>query len=131
MKILVDTHCWLWFLLTPERLSDAALDALADASNEVYVSAAVAWEIVIKHGLGRLPLPAPAAQYVPERMVAVGHRPLAIEVEHAVALAALPPNHKDPFDRILVAQAQVEHLTLLTADEKIQAYAVDLLWGAQ
>jgi PIN domain nuclease of toxin-antitoxin system len=131
VKVLVDTHCWLWFLMTPERLCAAAVDALADASNEVYVSAAVAWEIVVKHGLGKLPLPLPAAQYVSERLAAVGHRPLAIAVEHAVALADLPPHHKDPFDRILVAQAQVEKLTLVTADDKIKAYAVPILWGAR
>lgn len=64
MKVLVDTHCWLWFLMTPGKLSSEAVDALADVSNEVYVSAAVAWEIVIKHGLGKLPLPLPGAQYV-------------------------------------------------------------------
>lgn len=117
--------------MTPDRLSAAAVDALADASNEVYVSAAVAWEIVIKQGLGKLSLPVPAAQYVSERLAAVGHRPLAISVEHAVALADLPVHHKDPFDRILIAQAQVEGLTLVTADEKIKAYAVSILWGAR
>jgi len=131
VKVLVDTHCWLWFLMTPDRLSAAAVDALADVSNEVYVSAAVAWEIVIKSGLGKLSLPVPAAQYVSERLAALGHRPFAISVEHAVALADLPTHHKDPFDRILIAQAQVDGLTLLTADEKIKAYAVPILWGAR
>lgn len=131
MRVLVDTHCWLWFLMTPERLSAAAVDALAEAPNEVYVSAAVAWEIVIKNGIGKLPLPMPAAEYVTERLAAVGHRPLAIAVEHAVALGDLPPHHKDPFDRILIAQAQVEQLTLLTADDKIKAYPVPILWGTR
>jgi PIN domain nuclease of toxin-antitoxin system len=131
VKLLVDTHCWLWFLLTPERLSAAAVDALAGAANEVYVSAAVAWEIVVKNALGKLPLPLPAAQYVRERIEAIGHRPLAIAVEHALAIADLPPYHKDPFDRILIAQAQVEQLTLVTADDKIRAYAVPILWGAR
>lgn len=131
MKVLVDTHCWLRFLMTPDKLSTAAVDALADVSNEVYVSAAVAWEIVIKHGLGKLPLPLPAAQYLSDRLAAVGHRPLPIAVEHALALADLPAHHRDPFDRILVAQAQVEHLTLLTADDKIKAYAVPIFWGAR
>ena len=117
--------------MTPDRLSGAAVDALADTANEVYVSAAVAWEIVIKHSLGKLPLPLPAAQYVTERLAAVGHRPLAISVEHAVALVDLPAHHKDPFDRILVAQAQVDQLTLLTADDKIKGYAVPILWAAR
>jgi PIN domain nuclease of toxin-antitoxin system len=131
VKVLVDTHCWLWFLMTPDRLSAAAVDALVDVSNEGYVSAAVAWEIVIKQGLGKLSLPVPAGQYVSERLAAVGHRPLAISVEHAVALADLPAHYKDPFDRILIAQAQVDGLTLVTADEKIKAYAVPILWGAR
>ena len=131
MKVLVDTHCWLWFLMTPERLCAAAIDALADGANEVYVSAAVAWEIVIKHGLGKLSLPLPATEYVSERLTAVGHRPLAITIEHALALADLPPHHKDPFDRILIAQAQVDNLTLVTADDKFKAYAVTILWGGR
>jgi PIN domain nuclease of toxin-antitoxin system len=131
VKVLVDTHCWLWFLMTPERLCGTAIDALADPLNEVFVSAAVAWEIVVKHGLGKLSLPLPAAQYVTERLTAVGHRALPISVEHALALAGLPPHHKDPFDPILVAQAQVENLTLVTADDKLKAYAVSILWGAR
>jgi len=81
--------------------------------------------------LGKLPLPQPPAQYVRQRIDAVGHRSIAIAVEHTLAVADLPPHHKDPFDRILVAQAQVEQPTLVTADDKITAYAVPILWGSR
>jgi PIN domain nuclease of toxin-antitoxin system len=129
LRFLVDTHCWLWFLMSPERLSPEALDALADTSNEVFVSAAVAWELVIKHGLGKLELPAPPAEYVRDRITAVGHSPLPISVEHALGLARLPAHHKDPFDRMLVAQAIVDDLVLVTADEKLRAYGAPILWA--
>ena len=122
MKILVDTHVWLWLLSTPERLRREALDALLDPANEVYFSVASAWEIIIKHGLGKLTLPGPPEPFVPERVAALGHKVLTIELRHVLAVAALPQHHKDPFDRVLLAQALSEGITLVTSDTQLARY---------
>ena len=120
MKFLLDTHCWLWLQTEPGRLPDDLLETLAESSSQRYLSAASAWEIAIKYAVGKLPLPEPPALYVPERMRLSRFEELA--VTHALAVAALPPHHRDPFDRVLVAQAQVEGLTLVTADAAIEPY---------
>ncbi len=127
MKVLLDTHCWLWMQTAPERFSASALEVLQDLENELFLSAASSWEIAIKYGLGRLPLPVPPAEYVPSRMESTGCLALAVEHRHALATAALPRHHRDPFDRLLVAQARVERMTLLTADPQLEAYDVELL----
>lgn len=129
MKILLDTHCWLWLVTEPERIRRGVVDMLVTADNDVYVSAATAWEIVIKHALGKLSLPVPPAEYVPSRMAALGHLTLPIEQRHALHVAGLPPHHKDPFDRILVAQAQIEDMHLVTADRIMSAYDIRILWA--
>ncbi len=129
MKLLLDTHCWLWMQTAPERLAKPALDAIRDGENELFLSAASSWEIAIKYALGRLPLPVPPAEYVPSRMESSGVLALAVEHRHALATAGLPPHHRDPFDRLLVAQAQIERLTLLTADPQLEAYDVEFLWA--
>lgn len=127
MRLLVDTQCWLWMSLAPERFSPRARRIVEDTSHTLYLSAASAWEISIKHGLGRLHLPEPPATYVPSRLAALGVHPLAIEPTHALRVSALPPLHRDPFDRILVAQGQEENLVILTADRAIEAYDVDVV----
>ncbi len=129
VRLLLDTHVWLWLTADPERLGSFAMDAVVSESNEVYLSAASAWEIVIKHSLGKLDLPLPPGAYVPSRVAALGHMPLAIVQEHTLGLADLPLHHKDPFDRILIAQARVEGMRLVTADHLIRAYDVPLLWA--
>lgn len=129
MKLLIDTHCWLWLVADPDKIRSDVVDLLVDRGNEVYVSAATAWEIVIKHGLGKLSLPVAPTEYVPQRVAALGHLSLAIEQRHTLRVAELPPHHKDPFDRILVAQAQVEGMHFVTADRLIAAYDVPLIWG--
>jgi PIN domain nuclease of toxin-antitoxin system len=126
MRILLDTHVFLWLQVQPERLGDH-LAAVADTANERLLSAASSWEIAIKHGLGRLSLPEPPARWVPERMRAVGATPLAVEHTHALAVADLPVHHRDPFDRLLVAQARALGASLLTADRQLEDYDVDLL----
>jgi PIN domain nuclease of toxin-antitoxin system len=126
VRILLDTHVFLWLQVQPERLGDH-LAAVADTANERLLSAASSWEIAIKHGLGRLSLPEPPASWVPERMRAVGAMPLAVEHTHALAVADLPVHHRDPFDRLLVAQAQEGGYTLVTADRRIPAYDVAVL----
>jgi PIN domain nuclease of toxin-antitoxin system len=129
MKLLVDTHVWLWLQVAPERIDANALSLLADTENEVMMSAASAWEIAIKHALGRLPLPVPPAQYVPSRMSRAGIAALPVLHAHALRVAELPPHHRDPFDRLLVAQAQHEGLTLVTNDRQLEAYEVTIVWA--
>ena len=126
MRLLVDTHVWLWLQVAPERLGDA-LRECEDPANQLLLSAASSWEIAIKWALGKLPLPEPPATYVPDRIVSSGVTPLAVEHAHTLAVADLPAHHHDPFDRLLVAQAQTEGATLLTADPQLDSYEVDLL----
>ncbi len=126
MRFLLDTRCWLWLLTEPERIPADSLEALSSPENEIFLSAASTWEIAIKYALGRLPLPHPPQQYVPSRMATSGTAPLPVEIRHTVHVASLPAHHRDPFDRLLIAQAQLENLTLLTADAQLSAYDVEL-----
>jgi len=128
VRFLLDTHRWLWLQAAPERIPADALEALSSRDNALVLSSASAWEIAIKYALGRLPLPHPPDQYVPSRMASSGTAALPIDVRHAVHVASLPPHHRDPFDRLLVAQAQLEDLTILTADTQLSAYDV-ALWS--
>ena len=127
MKILLDTHVWLWLQTAPERLSEEALDRLSDAGNDLFLSAASGWEIAIKHALGKLPLPEPPISYVPSRLASSGVAALPVEMRHALRVADLPDHHRDPFDRLLVAQAQLKGLQLMTADPQLSRYDVDTL----
>lgn len=127
MRILIDTQVWLWMLATPERLSARARGLLVSSDTELLLSAASAWEIAIKHGLGKLALPAAPAVAVPELMAQSGVTALPITHAHALATAALPPLHRDPFDRLLIAQAQLERLPIMTADPAIGRYEVEVL----
>ena len=124
MRILLDTQCWLWMSLAPERFSATARRLLEDRQHALYLSAASAWEIAIKHALGKLRLPEPPASYVPARVAALGVLSLPIDHQHALHVASLPPHHRDPFDRMLVAQAQIEELPIMTADPVFSGYAV-------
>lgn len=127
MKLLLDTHCWLWMLAAPERLSAAARRLVAAGENELLLSAASAWEIAIKHTLGKLRLPEPPAAYLPPLMSASGVTPLPVLHGHAFRVADLPPHHRDPFDRLLIAQAQVEGIPILTADPVFSRYDVEVI----
>ena len=127
VKFLLDTHCWLWLQTERNRFGADLLEALADPSSRRYLSAASAWEIAIKYAIGKLPLPASPEIYVPERMRLNRVRGLAVKHVHALAVATLPPHHRDPFDRVLVAQAQMEGLTLVTADSALERYDVPMI----
>ncbi|HUO84849.1 MAG TPA: type II toxin-antitoxin system VapC family toxin [Thermoanaerobaculia bacterium] len=127
MRLLVDTHCWLWMLVEPERFSAASHEILESADNELFLSAASSWEISVKYSLGELVLPDPPAEYVPDLMLRSGVRGLPIEHRHALAVASLPLHHRDPFDRLLVAQAMVESLPIMTADPQLSLYAIELI----
>jgi PIN domain nuclease of toxin-antitoxin system len=129
VKFLVDTHCWLWLQTTPERLAPSVLSLLEDPANELLLSAASSWEIAIKYALGKLRLPEPPSRYVPRRMTASGSRGLPIEHAHSLRVAELPLHHRDPFDRLLVAQAQLEKLVLVTVDRRFETYDVETRFG--
>lgn len=111
-----------------ERLSPRARRAIRAGSNEVFLSAASAWEIAIKTRLGRLRLGADPETFVPDQMSRNALLPLPVLVAHALKVAALPDTHRDPFDRLLVAQAMVENLTLVSADRTLRAYGIDVVW---
>jgi PIN domain nuclease of toxin-antitoxin system len=127
VKLLIDTHCWLWLSSEPEKLRPDVVDLLMTDAHDVYVSSATVWEIAIKHALGKLSLPGGPDEYVTSRTAAFGQIALPIDHRHALRVADLPPHHRDPFDRILVAQAQVEDRHLVTADPMRFAHDVRLL----
>ncbi|WP_409471609.1 type II toxin-antitoxin system VapC family toxin [Streptomyces sp. HC307] len=122
MRYLIDTHIALWWLGASPELSDD-LRELLRTEPEVYVSAVTPWEVALKHSLGKLP----GAPGLPERVRDLQFRHLPITLQHAAHTAHLPWHHRDPFDRMLVAQAQLEGLTLITRDTWIQKYDVPLL----
>jgi PIN domain nuclease of toxin-antitoxin system len=126
LRLLLDTHVFLWLQTEPERLGDH-LKLVEDRRTDLLLSVVSSWEIAIKHGLDRLPLPEPPDRYVPSRMRAIGARALVIEHSHALAVASLPPLHRDPFDRLLIAQAGVEGLAILTADPAVAQYPAESL----
>jgi PIN domain nuclease of toxin-antitoxin system len=127
MTLLLDTHVFLWYISADPQLPSAYRDAIRDPANEIYLSVASVWEAVVKHSLGKLPLPAPPAFYLPQQHVA--HQIASLPIEEAVLadLAALPALHRDPFDRILISQALHHGLTLVTVDEAVRAYPVPQL----
>lgn len=124
MNLLLDTHVFLWAIDDDPQMSKAARAAIIDGNNVVFVSAATAWEISIKKAIGKLTVP--QGSYLDELGL---HRftPLNITAEHALAVADLPQHHQDPFDRLLIAQAQIEKFTLVTADVRIKQYAVQII----
>jgi PIN domain nuclease of toxin-antitoxin system len=128
VRALLDTYTFLWWNLGDPQLSAGARAFIGEGKNEIFVSAASAWEIAIKYSKGRLVLPEPPERYMANRMAHFGFLALPIQLGHALRVASLPPIHDDPFDRLLVAQSQMENLPILTADSEIARYPVDTLW---
>ena len=124
MRLLLDTHAALWWLTDDGRLPDEAARQIDDDSNQILLSAAVVWEVAIKRSLGKLASPGDFAG----AMLSGGAHPLPVSIEHAAVVEALPWHHRDPFDRILVAQAQVERASLVSGDEALAAYGVPVVW---
>jgi PIN domain nuclease of toxin-antitoxin system len=124
MKMLLDTHVWLWWTAGSPRIKADTRRLFGERENELLLSAASAWEIAIKYRLGRLPLPSGPMEYISSQLMLQSIRALDVTVAHAAATAELPPHHSDPFDRLLIAQARCDGLTLVTADRAISAYAV-------
>ena len=130
MRLLLDTQCWLWWFSQPERLSEEAIAHIANETNEIWLSVASVWEIGIKVAIGKLPLPEPIDDYISTRMIQLGARSLEITAFHALQAASLPLIHKDPFDRMLIAQSQIEAMTLVSADSMFERYNVSVIWAA-
>ncbi len=128
MRLLLDTCTFLWVVGGAPELSARARQVFADPANEVYLSAASAWEIAVKHRLGRLPLPESPDQFVPRTRDAHGIDRLDIDEAAALHVAKLPDLHRDPFDRILVAQALLGGLVLLTPDDALRQYPAPTFW---
>ncbi len=126
MNLLLDTHVFLWWVVEPSRLSDEARAGIADTGALVHVSAVSAWEISLKRALGRIDLRDEEFAY---GMRESGFTELPVTAEHGLAAGALPPHHRDPFDRMLVAQAMSEGLTLVTSDTEMIAYDISVLPG--
>lgn len=128
LRALLDAHAFIWWVLDTPELSDESRRILADGDNEIVVSVASSYEIVHKAQQGRLTLPDSPAEYVRSRITSNGFTTLAIELSHALRAGSLPRIHGDPFDRMLVAQAQVEGIPILTADPAIARYDVEVIW---
>jgi PIN domain nuclease of toxin-antitoxin system len=128
MDILLDTHTFLWWLAGNAALSPSAKAAIADESNGVFVSAVSAWEITTKHRLGKLVHVSAIVADFEGVIVNAGFTPLSVTVRHGQVAGALPGPHRDPFDRMLIAQAMVNHLALVSNEQPFDAYGVARLW---
>ena len=128
MRILLDTHTFLWWLTESSRLSETVRRTIFDPSVEKLISAATAWEITTKHRLGKLPSADPIASDIPEAIAAQGFRELPLSVADAARAGALPGPHRDPFDRMLIAQALARDLVLISNDAAFDRYPVRRLW---
>jgi PIN domain nuclease of toxin-antitoxin system len=124
VRLLADTHAALWLLGEDKRLSPRADELLTDATNEVLLSAAVVWEVAIKRSLGKLDAPDGFAR----QLLDGGAIPLSVTIDHARAVRSLPWHHRDPFDRLLIAQAGLEHAVLVSNDERLHPYGVQVAW---
>ncbi|MGH2913587.1 MAG: type II toxin-antitoxin system VapC family toxin [Solirubrobacteraceae bacterium] len=124
MKLLLDTHAALWWLADDARVGSDAERQLSDDTNHVFLSAAVIWEVAIKRSLGKLHAPADLAS----TLLGAGARPLPVTVDHAAAVEGLPWHHRDPFDRLLVAQAHAEKAAIVSQDHRLRPYGVALVW---
>jgi len=128
MKLLLDTHTFLWWITDDAQISVKALELMGDSQNDLYWSAASTWEVALKYALGRLPLPDAPAAFLPAELGKNRIESLPIVDTHAFQAGLLPRHHRDPFDRMLVAQAQVETLGLISNDPKIHRYNVNVYW---
>jgi PIN domain nuclease of toxin-antitoxin system len=128
LKALLDTHTFLWWNMDDPQLSPAVRDFIVDGRNELYFSAACAWEIAIKAGHGKLMLPEPPEKYVATRLALHRIHALPVQLSHALRVYELPALHRDPFDRLLIVQSQMEGLPILTADANIHRYDVETIW---
>jgi PIN domain nuclease of toxin-antitoxin system len=128
VRSLLDTHAFLWFVIGDRRLSAPARNRIEAQGSEILLSIASIWEIAIKAGRGRLPLPSPVRRFIPQQMVENGIRLLPVALDHAMEVENLPHHHADPFDRMLVVQARMEEMPIISADPTLDRYGVDRVW---
>lgn len=128
MKALLDTHSFLWFLGGSSKLSPKARSMIADLENSVLVSTASLWEVAIKVSIGKLSLARPFVEFIPEQLAHQQIAVLSVELAHLAMVAELPLHHRDPFDRLIIAQAITEALPVISVDEAFDAYLVQRLW---
>jgi len=128
MRLLLDTHAFLWFLLDDPQLSQMAKDSIANPDNDIEISPASYWEIAIKISLKKYSLPEPYEQFMERELATNQFRILPIEPKHTAALTSLPFHHRDPFDRLIIAQAMVEQIPVISGDEVFGAYPVTRIW---
>jgi len=128
MKILLDTHTWLWWMTESKTLSPTAFDMISDTDNQSVVSVVSVWEVAIKWRLEKLDLPEPPRTFIPSRLERDGFSVLHVTLSHVLQVADLPDHHKDPFDRLLIAQSLVEDVPLLSRDELVSQYDIKVLW---
>jgi len=128
MRALLDTHTFLWLITDDPRLSPRVRKIMSDGGNELFLSAASGWEMAIKAKLGRLQLPGDLERFISEQLALNAIESLPVEMSHALNVYKLPDHHRDPFDRMLIAQARLENLPILTADSQISRYPVKVIW---
>lgn len=128
MRVLLDTCAFLWFISADQALSPAAIRAISNGNNEVLLSVVSAWEISIKYRAGKLSLTVPPVQLVPRELAANDIELLGLSLSHALAVSELPIHHRDPFDRLLIAQSLAEHLPIVSPDAMFDRYGVQRLW---
>ena len=127
MNFIIDTHCWLWWHSSPDKLNEESLKLISNHKNNIFFSAVCSWEIAIKFLVGKIRLPEPPQKFIPKSLREDGFSILPVELIHTLQLSNLPMHHKDPFDRLLISQAQVEKLPILTADNNFNRYEVDVI----
>jgi len=128
VKLLLDTHALLWWLFDDPKLSNTATTTIADPENDILVSAASAWEISTKHRVGKLPEAGDVVTRLPKYIREARFLPLEITIDHALAAGRLPGPHRDPFDRMLIAQAHIENLPIVTNDKVFEDYSSSVIW---
>ena len=128
MKVLLDTHTFLWWITADNRLSSSAREFITNGDNELFLSAATGWEIAIKAQLGRIKLPKGPHSFIAEQLRLNSIQSLPIHMSHALHIYSLPNHHRDPFDRMIIAQAQLEDLPILTMDSQIARYEIKVIW---
>ena len=128
MRALLDTHTLLWWVTSDPQLSQPVREIITSTNNTIYLSVSSVWEIIIKTDAGKLPLPQPVPQFIESCLTVNRFGSLSIELPHILQVHQRPNHHRDPFDRILIAQAQIENLVLLTIDHQIKRYPVQTFW---
>ena len=128
MKVLLDTHTFLWWITDDNRLSSSAREVITNGDNELFLSAATGWEIAVKAQLGRIKLPKEPHSFIAEQLRLNSIQSLPIHMSHALHVYSLPNHHRDPFDRMIIAQAQLEELPISTTDCQMAKYEIKVIW---